>query len=354
MSTASSLKSALDAALGSVPTALDTARGQITTAVGSSIDTVAAATVTTAEGYADGVGAATLSSANTHSDAAAAAAQSAAIASSNATTTAAIAALPAPTALLNGAGTPSGGTGANGDFYIDTTNQILYGPKTSGAWGSGVNIKGAGVRTGAGAPSGGLGSDGDFYIDTTAHTIYGPKASGSWGSSLSLVGAGVPAGGATGQVMTKNSGTDFDTAWLYPLWRIVTKAADQSAFSGFTDNTLVTGALVTATKYRFRALIFFTETAAVDVIYSITGPTLSACRILRTTQDASGGAGAIDLITALPATAHVTSDASHVGCVKLEGAFVTSGTTQLALVIGSNGGQSVTILAGSYIEWSAI
>ena len=44
------------------------------------------------------------------------------------------------------------------------------------------------VLHGSGAPSGGTGSDGDFYIDTTAHAIYGPKASGAWGSSTSLVG----------------------------------------------------------------------------------------------------------------------------------------------------------------------
>lgn len=44
------------------------------------------------------------------------------------------------------------------------------------------------VRSGTGAPAGGLGVDGDFYIDTTADTIYGPKAAGAWGSPTSLVG----------------------------------------------------------------------------------------------------------------------------------------------------------------------
>lgn len=45
--------------------------------------------------------------------------------------------------VLNGAGAPSSGTGANGDFYIDTTNTVLYGPKASGSWPSGVSLKGA-------------------------------------------------------------------------------------------------------------------------------------------------------------------------------------------------------------------
>ncbi len=41
---------------------------------------------------------------------------------------------PAGAAVLNGAGAPSNGSGANGDFYLDTTNTRLYGPKAAGAW----------------------------------------------------------------------------------------------------------------------------------------------------------------------------------------------------------------------------
>jgi hypothetical protein len=46
------------------------------------------------------------------------------------------------------------------------------------------------VRSGAGAPSSGLGADGDFYIDTTSLRIYGPKTAGAWGSYTSLTGGG--------------------------------------------------------------------------------------------------------------------------------------------------------------------
>lgn len=41
------------------------------------------------------------------------------------------------------------------------------------------------------------GDDGDFYINTSANTIFGPKASGSWPSGVSLVGPTGPTG-ATG------------------------------------------------------------------------------------------------------------------------------------------------------------
>lgn len=106
--------------------------------------------------------------------------------------------------ILNGTGAPSGGTGVDGDFYIDTTAWQVYGPKTSGSWPSGVNMEGTdgidgidgtngtngySVLNGSGAPGGGTGVDGDFYIQTSNWTIYGPKASGSWGSPTNLIGA---------------------------------------------------------------------------------------------------------------------------------------------------------------------
>lgn len=57
------------------------------------------------------------------------------------------------------------------------------------------------LRNGEGVPDPALGIDGDFYIDTDADTIYGPKGGiggvtpGIWGSPTSLVGPpGVPSG----------------------------------------------------------------------------------------------------------------------------------------------------------------
>lgn len=47
---------------------------------------------------------------------------------------------------------------------------------------------GSGILHGAGVPSSGLGNISDFYINTTANTIYGPKTGGGWGSPVSLIG----------------------------------------------------------------------------------------------------------------------------------------------------------------------
>jgi hypothetical protein len=71
----------------------------------------------------------------------------------------------------------------------------LQGPK--GATGA----DGSTVLHGTGAPADALGKDGDFYLDTTAEVMYGPKAAGAWpASGASLVGPKGAKGdtGATG------------------------------------------------------------------------------------------------------------------------------------------------------------
>jgi len=99
--------------------------------------------------------------------------------------------------ILSGAGPPTSGIGNQGDFYIDQMTQIIYGPKTSSGWGSGTTMAGpqgpAGVdgRTilsGPAAPGAGDGNDGDFWIDTASNVLYGPKTGGAWGSGVSMIG----------------------------------------------------------------------------------------------------------------------------------------------------------------------
>ena len=129
--------------------------------------------------------------------------------------------------ILNGSVAPNTGLGANGDFYVDTAANKIYGPKAAGAWPSGVSLVGPAGPTGstgatgptgatgatglAGAdgrtilngsvaPNTGLGANGDFYVDTAANKIYGPKAAGAWPAGVSLVGPAGPTGptGSTG------------------------------------------------------------------------------------------------------------------------------------------------------------
>lgn len=50
--------------------------------------------------------------------------------------------------LLSGSGTPSSGTGTDGDFYINTALWVIHGPKASGSWPAGVSLIGGGGNLG--------------------------------------------------------------------------------------------------------------------------------------------------------------------------------------------------------------
>ena len=92
---------------------------------------------------------------------------------------------------------PGGGIGINGDFYINTTTDYIFGPKAGGVWPPGTSLIGpAGadgntILYGAGNPLATLGVNGNFYINTTTHFLFGPKAAGAWPAGTSMVG---PAG----------------------------------------------------------------------------------------------------------------------------------------------------------------
>jgi hypothetical protein len=66
-------------------------------------------------------------------------------------------------------------------------------------------LDGKTVLSGTSDPAVGIGVNGDFYINTTAKTIFGPKTSGNWGSGTSLVG---PKGDA-------GTGLNNRGEWLY-------------------------------------------------------------------------------------------------------------------------------------------
>jgi hypothetical protein len=125
--------------------------------------------------------------------------------------------------LLNGTAAPITAVGAVGDFYIDTTNNRLYGPKTAAGWPSTfVSVVGAAgsrgatgpsgpagvagaagaagktILNGAGVPAAALGTVGDFYLDTAGKLFYGPKTAAGWGTGTMIVQGATGATGATG------------------------------------------------------------------------------------------------------------------------------------------------------------
>ena len=121
------------------------------------------------------------------------------------------------TIILSGNGPPpTDNLGDVGDFYLDTSADVLYGPATCGGfvgctadWGSGTSLIGpagsAGdtILTGVGGPTSTEGTTGDFYLDTAAHVLYGPASHTCfvlqpchtvWGTGTSLIGPQGPPG----------------------------------------------------------------------------------------------------------------------------------------------------------------
>ena len=105
---------------------------------------------------------------------------------------------PVVNTILNGVGVPAKTIGINGDFYIDTKNLNLYGPKTKGSWKVGTSLKQADTKSvttvnGAVGDKGAQGDKGDK--GATGST----GATGSAGLSGAVGVAGVKGDdGATG------------------------------------------------------------------------------------------------------------------------------------------------------------
>ena len=86
--------------------------------------------------------------------------------------------------VLNGEGAPNAGLGEDDDFYIDTQNADIYGPKTSGAWGSGISLVGPQGLDGTDGAPGTDGVDGSDGTDAPEVRIeYSSDGLGGWSAT---------------------------------------------------------------------------------------------------------------------------------------------------------------------------
>lgn len=101
--------------------------------------------------------------------------------------------------MYSGQGAPGADIGAEGDYYINTNNGEMYGPKDTDGWGNPIMVlmgkdgqdgeDGSQIHAGSGAPDPSLGDLGDFYLDQANYDMYGPKTDNGWGSPINLKGA---------------------------------------------------------------------------------------------------------------------------------------------------------------------
>lgn len=143
--------------------------------------------------------------------------------------------------VLSGAGAPGSGVGENGDYYIDiaSSDRTFYGPKAFGEWPAGVSLRGPSgdtgdpgadantILSGTGSPGGGTGANGDFYIDLATLQFYGPKVGGVWGAGTSLIG---PTGPGSGDVVGPSLATsDMLVAFNGTTGKLVKSAGTSAA-----------------------------------------------------------------------------------------------------------------------------
>tara|TARA_A100001234_G_scaffold53158_1_gene45051 strand:+ start:7854 stop:13130 length:5277 start_codon:yes stop_codon:yes gene_type:complete len=88
--------------------------------------------------------------------------------------------------FLNGPAAPTAGDGANGDFWLDTSTNDLYGPKENGAWPADTISFSEQILSGVVAPLSTLGKVNDYYFDSAKKELYGPKTSSGWGTPTPL------------------------------------------------------------------------------------------------------------------------------------------------------------------------
>ena len=161
-------------------------------------------------------------------------------------------------ALLYGEGIPGSTIGADNDSYINTTTGIFYlrtsgtwaqvfsmatgpqGPQGTAGTNGTNGINGNTLLSGTTDPSNSIGNNGDYYINLSTYALFGPKTSGTWGTGVSLIGdigptgpqgttgatgangtvgatgPGVVAGGTAGQVLSKIDAADYNTQWINP------------------------------------------------------------------------------------------------------------------------------------------
>ena len=103
-----------------------------------------------------------------------------------------------PNTILSGTSAPTSAIGINGDFYIDTKNAFIYGPKTKGKWLTPTSLRGL---SGINGIDGKNGSDAKNI--TNATTSVGPQGEKGEKGATGNIGAT----GAQGPAGTSGSGT---------------------------------------------------------------------------------------------------------------------------------------------------
>ena len=256
--------------------------------------------------------------------------------------------------ILSGVGIPSKNVGINGDFYIDTKNANLYGPKTNGVWKLTTSLRplptkasptvpGATGSTGAtgsaGAsgligPRGLPGATGDRGATGAAGTNGLPGAAGTNG----LPGA-AGAAGATGS--TGPTGATGSSGIVLGSQSSITFAEQLAGLAGSTTSSESFGNFEAGKSYVVRVLIKTFDVNKINTSYGIGlsisagvgAPGISASYVVSTGTVYSGSnmitisivadivLNGISVTTPYSLIATLTSGASSLSSITANGSF---------------------------------
>jgi hypothetical protein len=158
--------------------------------------------------------------------------------------------------ILSGVGIPSKTLGINGDFYIDTKNANLYGPKTNGVWKLTTSLRPLPTKASPTVP-GATGSTGS----TGAAGLIGPRglpgATGERGATGAAGTNGLPgAAGAPGAVGAEGpAGPAGSSGTVLGSQSSITFASRLLGTPGSTTNSEVFGSFEAGKSYVVRVLI---------------------------------------------------------------------------------------------------
>lgn len=143
--------------------------------------------------------------------------------------------------LLSGTSAPGSGTGADGDFFINTAASIIYGPKAAGVWPAGVSLIGPAGATGATGSAGSSGDDGrEVELQTSAtHVQWRYVGDATWTNLVALWSITGPAGssGAPGAAGSDGREIELQTSATHIQWRYV----GGSSWTNLIALTAITG-----------------------------------------------------------------------------------------------------------------
>ena len=234
-----------------------------------------------------------------------------------------------------GTSNPATSTGVDGDFYINTATNTLFGPKVSGAWPTGVSLVGPTGATGAAGPTGATGATGPTG-PTGAQGIQG--LTGATGPQ----GATGPAPSGTG-IVTVSSGTlqtpgtlsgDVTTTGAGLVTSIATGAVTSDKL---LDGTIATADLANSavTDAKIAGM------AGSKVSGNITG---NAANVTGTVAVANGGTGATTLTANNVLLGNGTSAVQAVAPGTTGNVLTSDGTTWTSAA--PSGGASTTHYIG--------